>query len=660
VTWGAPGIETRRLVPGKSFPDKAEPSVEVLAAAAPEVEAQWVAARIVELEGNLRLRDRTAEFRDIAVLVRNSEVLGEFTRAFDDLGIPYVVSRGKGFYEAREVVDLMHLLRVVVNPRDEISMAAVLRSPFVEASDEALLRLKVLGNLGSAVEGLTGEASAGFATDDAAKLTLFRERLTRWRATRDYTGIDQLLLGAMDDCGYRLAEDPRATANVEKFLAQARAAGASQTLAEFVDEIELLRASQPREPDAPPEDSANTVKIMTVHAAKGLEFPVVFLAAMQKGIDSNPGAISFSPRFGLGANWHHPVGEKDKSDAFRHAIKEELKQRERDEGNRLLYVAMTRAEEHLALSFSTNGKRPQNWAAVLKDNLRLDMETPRDEIVTITAPGGERVPVRVRCIAGLGERAAPHAREEAAASAQVMERPVLTGQYDSHANVTSVQMFADCPRRYYLSRYLGFEGTGGAGLEPGESPAQAASASELGQQVHDLLAGTAVEAPDPEAVRLADVFRKSPLGKRAGTAATVEREFDFLMEVEGVVLRGQIDLWFEDRGKVVLVDYKTDRDADADRYALQLRLYGLALERLTGRAPDEAYLHFLRANTVAPVDLRPSLFDSPETAVREFRDAQERQHFPLREGEHCRTCPHFTRLCPARLASAAPASPNPA
>jgi CRISPR/Cas system-associated exonuclease Cas4 (RecB family) len=135
------------------------------------------------------------------------------------------------------------------------------------------------------------------------------------------------------------------------------------------------------------------------------------------------------------------------------------------------------------------------------------------------------------------------------------------------------------------------------------------------------------------------------------------------MEVENLVLRGQIDLWFDDGGKMVLVDYKTDRvgaaqaPARAEQYALQLRLYALALERLNGRPPDEAYIYFLRPNTAVPVDLRPSLFDAPEAAVREFREAQERLHFPLHEGEHCRACPHFTRLCPARLAPDAPASP---
>jgi len=630
VANSAEGVEDRPLIPGKTFPRKAEAPVEVIAAATPELEAQWVAARILELEGKMQFRNRTAEFGDFAVLVRNSEVLDEFTRAFDDVGIPYLVNRGKGFYETREIVDLMHLLRVLANPLDEISMAALLRSPFVGASDEDLLRL------------FATQKGVGTSLDLArtSACATFLDRLARWRATRDYVSIDQLLLRAIDECGYQCPAGPRGAANIEKFLAQARAASARQTLAEVGEETEILRESKPREPDAPPEDSADAVKVMTVHAAKGLEFPVVFLAALQKGVDANPGAIAFSPRIGLGARWHHPCGGDDKDDAFQHAIRQELKQLEKEEGNRLLYVAMTRAEEHLVMSYS--GKK-QNWAAIVADRLG--------------ARSVDKTPARP----------APHAQDEAVVSVQVLQRPILTGQHDSQANVTSVAMFADCPRRYYLSRYLGFDATGGAGSQPAAASKAAKPPADLfGMQVHALLAGASVESPDPEAAKLADLFRKSALGRRAAAAATCEREFDFLMEIENLVLRGQIDLWFEDRGRTVLVDYKTDQvnaadaPARAERYALQLRLYALALERVNGRAPDEAYVYFLRPNAAVPIDLRPSLFDSPEAAVREFRDAQERVQFPLREGEHCRSCPHFTRLCPAQIPSAVPASPNPA
>jgi ATP-dependent exoDNAse (exonuclease V) beta subunit len=663
VAAGAEGVETRPLVAGLPFPAKTAPSVELWAAATPELEAQWVAARILQMEGSLPLHERVAGFRDFAVLVRNSEVLPTFTDAFDQSGIPYLVNRGKGFYDTREVVDMMYLLRVLVNPRDEIGLAAVLRSPFVAASDEALLRLHLLGNIGSALEALPPDALAAFAPDDALKLTRFRGQLARWRATRDSVPIDQLLLRAIDESGYECAAGARGMANIEKLLAQARAAGARQSLAEFVEETEILRESKPREPDAPPEDSADAVKIMTVHAAKGLEFPVVFLAAMHKGIDANPGAISFSPRIGLGARWYHPLCRDDrdpydaKDDAFQHAIRDELKRREKEEGNRLLYVAMTRAEEHLAMSYTTHGKKPQNWAAIV----------------------AERLPVHV--VVAPPQPPAPRPRDESAVPIPLLPRPALSEQHDSQATVTSLALFNDCPRRYYLSRYLGLD-VGRAimpaaafqAAEPAGKPAAARigrpttdfSAGELGIQVHALLAGAEVASPHPEAARLADLFRRSPLGRRAAAATTIEREFDFLMEIEDLVLRGQIDLWFEDRGKTILVDYKTDRvaaaevSAHAEHYTLQLRLYAMALERLTGRPPDEAYLYFLQPNIPVPVDLRPSLFDSPETVVREFRDAQNRQQFPLHEGAHCRACPHFAGLCPARLTSELPASPIPA
>jgi ATP-dependent helicase/nuclease subunit A len=653
----APGIEARPLLPGLSFPDKADASVEILAAVADDVdaalqlEAQWMAARIVELEGRLQVHQKPADFRDFAVLVRNSEVLAEFTRAFDDFGIPYLVNRGKGFYETREVVDLIELLRVLVNPRDEIAMAAVLRSPFVEVSDEALLRLHLLGNIGGEVERLAPGTLDGFAPDDAAKLARFHGQLERWRASRDYAPIDQLLARAMDECGYESTAGPRGAANIEKFLAQARAAGARQSLAEFLEEIELVRASKPREPDAPPEDSANAVKIMTVHSAKGLEFPVVFLAALHKGIESGPGGISFSPRIGLGARWRHPLATgKDKDDAYQHAIREELKQREEEEGHRLLYVGMTRAEEHLVLSFSSDGGKLANWAELVRSSLHLDLAAPHQETITITTPGGEQAPILVRCVNAPPDRPARRKRDDAAAPAQWLARPTVAEQYDAQANVTSVALFADCPRRYYLSRYLGFETPPrGTGEEDGDSDL---SASDFGKQVHALLAGAIVESPDPEAARLAQAFRNSALGRRADRAV-VEREFDLLMEVENLVLRGQIDLWFEDGGGTVLVDYKTDRvdtagaRARAEQYGQQLRLYALALERLNGRAPQEAYIYFLRPNVAVPVDLRPSLFNAPEPLVRAFREAQEHSHFPLNEGEHCRFCPHFGGLCPA-------------
>jgi ATP-dependent exoDNAse (exonuclease V) beta subunit len=659
---GAPGIDRRRLIPAREFPPKNEPSVEAIAAVAATVddalsiEARWIARRIRDMEGSLLLAKGLATFGDIAILVRNSEVMDVIGSALDGFGVPYLVSRGKGFFETREVKDLTRLLRVLVNPLDEISLAAVLRSPFVEASDDALFALAAGGPPAAALHRLD---SLDLEPEDRSKLTRFAAQLDRWRAQTASTPFDLLLLRAMDETGYPFEPGTRAGANIEKFLGIARSASRASSLFEFVQALELLRDSDPREADAPPEDSVNAVRVMTVHAAKGLEFPIVFIAAMHKGVNRNMGALMFSPRIGLGARWHDPTTGDSKGDLFERAIRDEATAREQEEANRLLYVAMTRAEEHLVLSFSAGANRLDNWAAKAVKVLPFDLDAPSNEPVLHDELGsdGGFFPVRTLCVNRAPEAPRAHsaADRHARPAVEQLDRPPRAEQHESNATVTAVNLFANCPRRYYLGRYLGWEGGRarplGMDVEIEEDPDLPADA--FGRQVHALLAGQKVENPHPDAATLSDSFASTDLGRRAARASAIEREFDFIAAIEGVVLRGQIDLWFEENGELIVVDYKTDRlkpseaEAKAREYELQLRLYALALAQLAGRAPDRAYVHFLRVNRSVPVALSPSLFDDPLQLVREFRQAQESLNFPLRPAGHCRQCPYVSGLCPA-------------
>jgi ATP-dependent exoDNAse (exonuclease V) beta subunit len=652
IIYAAPGIEPRPLVAARAFDEPREICVEAIAAVAPQsddalaLEARWVARRILELVQEGR---PPFAFRDVAVLVRNTEVLPDFTDAFDGAGIPYVVNRGRGFYDAREVNDLTQLLRVIANPRDEVSLAAVLRSPLVQVSDEALLRLRTLGdNIGVSLLHLGTSAEADFDAEDFRKLIRFRDRLRGWRLHREQISFDRLLLAALDDCGYPAEPGTRASANIEKFLAQIRRAAPRLSLDELVEELALIRESNPREPDAPPDDSANAVNVMTVHSAKGLEFPIVFVSALHKGIETSPPVVAFSKQFGIGARWRNPATGEEKDDLVQHAIREERNRREEEESNRLLYVAMTRAEQHLVLTLSVAGKKRENWVKQLQANLPLALDQPCDEIIACHAPDGKPWKLGLRVVDHPPE-ALP--RPQLVETPPVVERiaaPAAAGQQDANATVTAIASFAKCPHEYFLGHYLGFEGKPRR-LEDSEELA----AAELGTQVHALLAGAPVGDPDPEALRLAEVFRQSPLGRRAARAARVEREFDFLMAFDDLVLRGQVDLWFEEGGELTIVDYKTDAVTAVEAheraldYAMQLRLYALAVERVTGRAPRHAWLHFLRPNTAIEIDLTPSLLDSPEQMVRDFQEAQSRLEFPLVEADHCRRCQFFRDLCPS-------------
>jgi len=248
-----------------------------------------------------------------------------------------------------------------------------------------------------------------------------------------------------------------------------------------------------------------------------------------------------------------------------------------------------------------------HWAKLVEATLGLDLSAVRDKIED---RDGFRVRVQV-ADAGPGavERVAVETRETEPA---LVRRPAVSAQYDSGVAVTAVT---------HVERPSWGMAAGAGG-----------GAAELGSEVHALLAGIVPPAaPSAEAVRLAEVFRRSPLAERVARASRIEREFDFVMAIEDVVVHGQIDLWFEEGGELVVVDYKTDRVAApevaqrASEYAAQVRLYGLAVEKLVGRAPDRAFLHFLRPNRVVEVDLRPSLIESPEEIVLEFRERQERE-----------------------------------
>ena len=238
---------------------------------------------------------------------------------------------------------------------------------------------------------------------------------------------------------------------------------------------------------------------------------------------------------------------------------------------------------------------------------------------------------------------------------QILDPPDAAGLHDSTVTVTALATFARCPRRYFLGDFLGRATTVRRPLreeETGERDGDEPGAAEFGLEVHALLAGHVGEEPSAEARELAARFQSSELGRRAARASRAEREFDFLLAIEDTVLRGQIDLWFEEGSEIVLVDYKTDDvkpeqvEARAEEYAVQLRLYGLAIERVAGRLPAAAFVYFLLPNHAVPVSLGDGQLAETGRLLNQLREAQETLRFDLREGEHCTRCPFYRGLCP--------------
>jgi ATP-dependent exoDNAse (exonuclease V) beta subunit len=661
----AEGIEPRELVAGTTFADKAVPSIEVLKVIAdgedeePAVrEARWIAHRIRALHGALHIQElvdgqvevRVAEYRDFAVLCRNGESMKPILEAFGKAHIPYVSGRRESYLLSREGRDITALLHTIANPRDAVALTTVLRSPFVGLSDEGLLRLRLTGHSvpgGVNMIAFDRTLLSGFTSDDAGKLERFSSNLRRWRGEQPVLPLEVLIVRALGDCGFEWLPGTGTANNIESYLHTARTRGPQRDLNSLLREIESLEDAFDLESELADRDQGNAVQVITAHAAKGLEFPITIITAMDKGTQRNSSSITFTPEYGLGLSWKDKSGNRKNglADSWQLRNGETISERETQESNRLLYVAMTRAEEHLILSYSRGKNRPSNWAKIVDNAFGLDGMEPAAEPYRHSMPEFD-VSVYV---ANFNPPEAPASSASAAEGGgiETVARPNVTGQYDSAINVTSLAVFADCPRKYYLQRYIGWNGRVSFFDAEDNAPDvedEGFSAADLGSAVHEILAGKEGDYP-ADAERLADVFRKSELGSRAAASKDAGREWEFIVDLDGTLVRGTVDLWFRENGEVVIVDYKTDRNVHTEAYAPQLSLYAIAIERAFGQRPSHAYLHFLRADQVLEV---PPDYDVYGLLTR-LRDAQENLRFDLNAGPHCRTCQYYRSMCPSNL-----------
>lgn len=312
---------------------------------------------------------RPARPEDITILLRARTRLKEHERAMDAYEIPYTVVSGTGFWDSPEITTLVNLLTVLENPEDDIALYGVLRSPLFGFTDESLARLHSgAHSLWTALRTADGELS------DAAQL------LDEWRrlgAITDEVSAEAtvpwgtLLSRIIDDTGYIASvgadERPRqAAVNIDKFREQFRAweEGGVKTISELLTRIERRKEIETHADEATIPEDADGVQIRTIHSAKGLEFPIVVVPEVgtefnfQGDVDEygkvyldelDAGGGTTEPILGLKAPTAEDPYEHDDTLA-RTTLRDRVKMQERAELKRLLYVAATRARDHLLFS----------------------------------------------------------------------------------------------------------------------------------------------------------------------------------------------------------------------------------------------------------------------------------------------------------------------
>jgi ATP-dependent exoDNAse (exonuclease V) beta subunit len=534
-------------------------------------------------------QSRRAKYRDVALLMPTRTILGALERALGESGVPYRVEGGSLIYRTQEVRDLVNCLAAINDPDDEVAVVAALRSPAFACSDVDLARHK---------------ANGGFFNYNRPSPEKGDERVTSsLAALADYHSTRQdLSLAALVErfVAERLIVETgvldrgdRNTFRRMRFVAEQARVFESigpESLREFVAWLENCAEREFLDNEgAGLDDDEDAVRILTIHGAKGLEFPIVIMVGTATSPNDRPktymanhgtgevavaiGAIGYNRHFEAGPYETLRGVEKEHSDA---------------EFARMLYVAATRARDHLLVSLYRSASRAARSAAT-----RLEESGARNLAPPIVAPAtqGSRTPSP---LSGLTVDAPPY---------------VTVGEF----RMARDELVARARRRLFTSATAEVRETrGGAEKESANDESEPWSrgrgGTRLGRAVHatiqslpwDADVQTVTAFSNAQAVaeaipqrasqvsRLVQNALASNAAQRARAAPRALREVPFAVQSGDVTVEGFIDLLIEDVTGLEVVDWKTDQIEESEvegrleDYRLQAGLYVWGIQLATG------------------------------------------------------------------------------
>lgn len=659
-----------------------------------QLEVRVIAKRIKELLRTAKVTDkasgqlRPAEYRDIVILMRSVKGWADVVSSIlAEEGIPAYIGSTEGYFGTYEISVLLDYLQLLDNQRQDLPLAAVLASPFVGLNPQQLAEIRLAAKEGffyKAAEGLAqraGEEEEKEEKDSLAyKLRAFYLQLTHFREMVPYTAIHELLQKIIEETGFSLyvAAMPggeRRIANVEMLVEKAAAfEGTSyKGLFNFIRYIEQLQKYDVDYGEANiADEQENTVRIMSIHKSKGLEFPIVFVAGMGKKFNTTDitGSVIIHPEWGVGLD-AVDLQRRTKIPTFlKKTIQQEIKLENLGEELRVLYVALTRAKEKLILVGCPSQKQlkevSEDGMLCQKAVRRADGEVlPFYTLIgansylhwVVPALMGEDAPVHCRIIG----RTEMEEEEEIEQRSELLVRDVLehwaTGTvYDAklreHLEVQSQYHYpyaeeqklklkftvSELKKRAYLQEESGetvYEEPEVVPLIPQFlQEEEVLTGASRGSAYHKLLELLNYELSYDEnsltammeelqkerklsdemvqCIRKADILRflNSDSGRRMQAAAKrkqLSKEQPFVLGIdakeiypdikgdERILVQGIIDVYFEEDGELVVLDYKTDNVRSAkelrDRYHAQLDYYAQALEQLLQKKVKEKIIY---------------------------------------------------------------------
>jgi DNA helicase-2/ATP-dependent DNA helicase PcrA len=321
-----------------------------------EEEARWIGEEVEAIQRGTRGRD-PLDLNQQAILVRASHQMRAFEDRFLTIGLPYRVIGGPRFYERQEIRDAMAYFRLAVSPEDDLAFERVVNLPKRGLGDTAQAKINVLARAAgvSLLDGAREALAKGVIPGKgAAQLGAFVDGVDRWHLATLHPEYDHIRLAEtiLDESGYtemwQADKTPEAPGRLDNLKELVKALEQFDNLQGFLEHVSLIM-------DNETEGTEEKVTIMTLHAAKGLEFPVVFLPGWEDGLFPSQRSMDESGLKGL------------------------------EEERRLAYVGITRAEEICTISFASNRRVYGQWQSQLPS--RFIDELSADHVEVLTAPG---------------------------------------------------------------------------------------------------------------------------------------------------------------------------------------------------------------------------------------------------------------------------------
>ncbi|MEX6778483.1 UvrD-helicase domain-containing protein [Limnospira fusiformis] len=562
---------------------------------------------------------------DIAILTRTWEPLDSYGEALAAAQIPLAPSGGGNLLETQEAKDAWSLLKFLADPGDDIALVALLRSPFFAISDRLLFTISRQSQLSHKS---TSENISWWQILTSASPAEFKKAIDTLKTLLKQRQIEppsRLLQIADQLTGYTaiIANLPASNRRLADFsgfreLVQILEQG-TDDLFGVVRRLKRLK-DKAVTVERPPINTSNAVSLMTIFAAKGLEWPMVVVADLSRPSPNSSVPVYFDPEYGVAIRCKDD--DKDLKDPVLYNwLKYRSQQREEAEALRILYVALTRSRDYILLT------APQEKGNYL-DKLYLGLQAANIPITTLEINSDDIIPP------------VPPSPPPPAINPPLLTNAMTSGLFE--LPVTSLSEYKRCPTRFQFMYILG---------HPGLSE-EANQGMIIGQLVHNALEydirdidqlrkfanNGSNEQSLREAIYLAQEFDNTEEFKRFIDPKN-QREVELKLDILGVTFNGVADLI----GDNWVLDYKTDKVMRPEHHNLQLWAYAKALNCSEAHI---AYLRHKKCYSFSPEILAKTAHEA-ESIVR---DIVEGYYPPKPSRENCQTC-RYGEICEHRYES---------